>query len=74
MPVNETKNNIFNSYWNYACEHSRLFQEWSMEESRRVKIDRYWNSLSKFRKPKYTKLFALAKTILSLNRRNFVPE
>ena len=59
MAENETrKNNISNSYWNYALEHSGLFQERPMEESRCVRIDGYWNSingvLNEFGKPKYT--------------------
>ena len=79
MIENETrKNNIPNSYWNYALEHSRLFQERPMEESRHVRIDIYWNSingiLNEFRKPKYIQLFALAKAILSLSDGNVVPE
>ena len=61
MAENKTrKNNISNSYWNYALEHSELFQERLMEESSYVKVDRYWyiiNSiLNEFEKPKYTQL------------------
>ena len=79
MVENETrKNNIPNSYWNYALEHSGLFQERPMEESRYVRIDIYWNSingiLNEFGKPKYTQLFALVKAILSLSHGNVVPE
>ena len=67
---NETrKNSISNSYRNYALEHSRLFQERPMEESRYVRIGSYWNSingtLNEFAKPIYTLLFALTKSILS---------
>ena len=44
---NETrKNNIPNSFWNYALEHSGLFQERSMEESTYVRIDIYWDSIN----------------------------
>ena len=71
MAENETrKNDISNSYWNYALEHSGLFQERSVEESRYVTIDIYWNNinsiLNEFEKPKYNQLFALTKAILSL--------
>ena len=77
MVENETrKNNIPNSYWNYALEHSGLFQERPMEESRYVRIDIYWNSingiLNEFGKPKYTEVFALVKAILSLSHGNVV--
>ena len=76
---NETrKNSISNSYWNYALEHSGLFQERPMEESRYVRISSYWNSingiLNKFAKPIYTQLFALTKSILSWSHRNVAPE
>ena len=79
MVENETrKNNIPNSYWNYALEHSGLFQERPMEESRYVRIDIYWYSingiLNEFGKPKYTQLFALVKAILSLSNANIIPE
>ena len=79
MAENKTrKNNISNSYWNYALEHSELFQERLMEESSYVKVDRYWyiiNSiLNEFEKPKYTQLFALAKAILSISHENVVTE
>ena len=40
MAENETKNNnISNSYWDYALEHSGLFQETPMEENRYARID-----------------------------------
>ena len=76
---NETrKNNISNSYWNYSLEHSKLFQERLMEESRYVRIDSYWNSingiLNEFAKPKYTQLFALAKASISWSQQNVVSE
>ena len=58
MVENETrKNTIPNSYWNYALEHSQLFQERPIEENRYVRIDIYWNSingiLNEFGKPKH---------------------
>ena len=76
---NETrKNNISNSYWNYVLEHSGLFQERHVEESRYVRIDSCWNImngiLNEFTKPIYTQLFALTKAILSWSHGNVVPE
>lgn len=79
MAENETrKNNISNSNRNYALEHSRLFQERPVEGSRYVRIDSYRNSingiLNEFEKPACTRLFAVAKAIMSLSHRNVVPE
>ena len=72
------KNNISNFHWNYAPEHSGLFQQRSMKESRYVRIGSYWNSiygiLNEFGKPICAHLFALAKDILSLSHRKVVPE
>ena len=67
-----------NSYWEYALKSCGLYTGLEAPKSKYIRVDQYWNTIGEMTNEsgalKYTQLFNLAKTILSLSHGNAVPE